>query len=55
MSSPRNNTRPAVGSSSRTTSRLVVVFPHPDSPTSPSVSPADTENDTSSTARTAPC
>ena len=34
----------------RTTARPVVVLPDPDSPTSPSVSPARMENDTSSTA-----
>ncbi len=31
-----------------------MLFPDPDSPTSPSVSPASTENDTPSTAFTVP-
>src|SRR5215213_365792 len=44
---------PAVGSSSRVTSRPVVVLPQPDSPTSDSVSPWRTEKSTPSTAWTA--
>ncbi len=34
--------------------RLVTLFPEPDSPTTPSVCPLSTENDTPSTARTTP-
>ncbi len=45
-----NMTSPAVGSISRRMQRPVVDLPHPDSPTRPSVSPASTEKDTSSTA-----
>ena len=45
--------RPRDGSSSRTTRRATVDLPLPDSPTSPRVSPAASENDTSSTACTA--
>ena len=54
MSCPSNTIRPAVGSSSRVSSRPVVVLPQPDSPTRPSVCPAGTEKSTSSTACTAP-
>ena len=54
MSWPSNMTEPAVGSSSFATTRAVVDLPHPDSPTRPSVSPGATENETPSTARTAP-
>ena len=43
---------PAVGSIRRSTSRLTVVLPQPDSPTSASVSPAATEKLTPSTACT---
>ena len=39
MSRPSNTILPAVGSSSRVSSRPVVVLPQPDSPTSDSVSP----------------
>ncbi len=39
MSWPSNAMRPAVGSSSRITSRASVDLPQPDSPTSPTVSP----------------
>ena len=42
MSRPSNVIRPPVGSSSRLTSRPVVVLPQPDSPTRPSVSPGCT-------------
>ena len=42
MSWPSNTTLPPVGSSSRVTSRPVVVLPQPDSPTRPSVSPLRT-------------
>ena len=51
-SSPRNLTLPDVGSTSRRTQRPVVVFPLPDSPTSPNVSPASIVKLTSSTALT---
>src|ERR1043165_7108678 len=54
MSSPSNTTRPPVGSSSRITHRAIVDLPHPDSPTTPSVSPLLTVNETPSTARTRP-
>ena len=37
---PSKKICPAVGATSRVTIRAVVVFPQPDSPTSPSVSPA---------------
>ena len=43
-----------MGSSNRVITRPVVDFPHPDSPTSPSVSPGRIEKDTPSTALTAP-
>src|SRR5262245_46791563 len=43
---------PAVGSTRRSTERPRVVFPQPDSPTKPSVSPAWTEKLTPSTAFT---
>src|SRR5665213_558988 len=46
-----NSTFPAVGSSSRSIDRPIVVFPHPDSPTTPSVSPRAILNETSFTAR----
>ena len=39
----RNGSLPAVGFSSATTRRPIVVFPQPDSPTSPNVSPSRTE------------
>ena len=54
MSRPSNMICPPVGSSSRVSSRPVVVLPQPDSPTTPSVCPAATEKLTSSTACTAP-
>ena len=54
MSIPSNVTVPDVGSSSRATRRAVVDLPHPDSPTSPSVSPWAIANEMSSTACTAP-
>jgi hypothetical protein len=47
---PWNVTSPDVGSISRRIVRPVVDFPQPDSPTSPSVSPAMMSNETSSTA-----
>jgi hypothetical protein len=37
---PSNHTSPEVGSSRRRMQRPVVLLPHPDSPTRPSVSPA---------------
>src|SRR5438105_14069739 len=54
MSSPSSRTLPEVGSSSLTSSRAVVLLPQPVSPTIPSVSPGLTENETPSTALTAP-
>src|SRR5262245_336056 len=51
-SSPRNLTSPEVGSINRRMQRPVVVFPLPDSPTRPNVSPSNTSNVTRSTART---
>jgi hypothetical protein len=52
MSVPRKRIEPAVTLISRTSVRISVVFPHPDSPTIPSVSPLCNPNDTSSTAWT---
>src|SRR5262249_8495289 len=49
---PWNETSPDVGSISRRIDRPVVDLPQPDSPTSPSVSPAMMSNETSSTAWT---
>ena len=54
MSAPSNHTVPAVGSIKRSTSRAVVLLPQPLSPTSASVSPRNSLNDTPSTARTLP-
>ena len=51
MSVPSKLMLPAVGSVSRSRQRPRVDLPQPDSPTSPSVSPARTASDTSSTAR----
>ena len=52
MTSPSNF---AFGSMiSRITDIIVTLLPEPDSPTMPSVSPSDTENETPSTARTSP-
>src|SRR5215468_587594 len=51
-SSLRKRTRPDVGSTRRRTQRPVVVFPLPDSPTNPNVSPVSIEKLTSSTALT---
>src|SRR5215211_1805353 len=45
MSSPSKITSPSVGSRRRSTRRASVLFPHPDSPTSPSVSPRHREVD----------
>ena len=53
-SRPSNVISPDVGSMRRSSVRPVVVFPQPDSPTTPSVSPRATSNDTSFTACTAP-
>ncbi len=50
MSRPSSRTVPAVGSSSRVMRRAVVDLPHPDSPTSPSVSPRPMCSVTSTTA-----
>ena len=52
MSAPPKRIEPAVASSSLSTARPTVVLPQPDSPTSPSVSPAMTWIETSSTAFT---
>src|SRR6266480_5504103 len=54
MSSPRNRIDPAVGFSSMRIIFIVVVLPHPDSPTRPTVSPAPIEYETPSTAFTSP-
>src|SRR5438270_840453 len=54
LSSPLNVTVPAVGSMGLTTVRPSVVLPDPDSPTSPSVSPALVSMSTPSTAWTCP-
>src|SRR3546814_19768480 len=43
MSWPSKTTRPAVGSTRRSRALPSVDLPHPDSPTTPSVSPADLE------------
>src|SRR5215468_2452412 len=51
-SSSRKRTLPDVGSTRRRTQRPVVVFPLPDSPTNPNVSPVSIEKLTSSTAVT---
>ena len=53
MSCPSNVIVPPVGSSSRMMHRAIVDLPHPDSPTTPSVSPRLTLKLTSSTALTA--
>ena len=52
MSWPRKRIVPATGSTSRIAVWAVVVLPHPDSPTSASISPSATENETPSTAWT---
>ena len=52
MSFPSNRTVPLVGSSRRMITRARVDFPHPDSPTIPSVSPRRTWSDTPSSAFT---
>ena len=54
MSWPRKNTPPPVGRSSDRISLAVVVFPHPLSPTRPSVSPRRRTKSTPSTAFTVP-
>src|SRR5437899_10545354 len=54
MLRPSNSMVPAVGSSAASTSFDVVVLPHPDSPTSPSVSPEPMVKLTPSTALTTP-
>src|SRR5665647_2756489 len=54
MSSPWNRIWPSVGFSSRISSRAVVDFPQPDSPTTPRVSPLYSFMSIPSTARTAP-
>src|SRR5512145_2187547 len=55
MLRPSNSMVPAVGSSAASTSFDVVVLPHPDSPTSPSVSPGLMLKLIPSTALTTPC
>ena len=52
VSSPATVTDPAVGRLIRTSVRAMVLFPEPDSPASPSVSPVAMVNDTPSTAFT---
>ena len=52
MSRPRNVIVPEVGSSRRMMQRAIVDLPQPDSPTTPSVSPSFTVNETPSTAFT---
>src|SRR5215831_6734164 len=54
MSLPQRWMLPAVGSISRSTERPTVDLPQPDSPTSPSVSPASIVKLTPSTAKTVP-
>src|SRR5215831_15189947 len=54
MSLPERRMLPAVGSISRNTVRPTVDLPQPDSPTSPSVSPASIVKLTPSTAKTVP-
>src|SRR2546428_8711652 len=54
MSFPSNCTLPESGRSSKVIRRAVVVFPDPLSPTSPSISPLRTQNETLSTACTDP-
>src|SRR6188508_2625680 len=54
MSWPSKITRPSVGSYRRRIVRPTVDLPHPDSPTSPSVSPRWMLSDTSSTALMSP-
>ena len=54
MSWPRKRIAPPVASISRTSARISVVLPQPDSPTIPSVSPLCSANETSSTACTWP-
>ncbi len=49
-SSPSNRMTPAVGSTTFSTMRAVVVLPEPDSPTIATVSPRGIANDTSLTA-----
>ena len=54
---PKNRMRPATmrpggDATKRNTESEVTLLPHPDSPTTASVSPGTTENDTPSTART---
>jgi len=51
---PSNTTLPELGSIRRSTQRPVVDLPQPDSPTSPSVSPASIWKSTPSTAWMAP-
>ena len=54
ISVPSNHTWPAVGSNKRIDMRPTVVLPHPDSPTSPRVSPLSMCRETFSTALTCP-
>src|SRR5262245_29483727 len=54
ISRPSNSIDPPVGDNNFVTTRPVVDFPHPDSPTNPNVSPAHTSNATPSTPFTPP-
>ncbi|MBA7651702.1 hypothetical protein ES703_59521 [subsurface metagenome] len=49
-----NNTSPSVFATKPSIAFAIVVFPHPLSPTNPTVSPNFTSNETPSTALTAP-
>src|ERR1700726_3870006 len=55
MSWPSSTTTPSALGTRRMIALPKVDLPQPDSPTRPSVSPASSSKDTSSTARTAPC
>jgi hypothetical protein len=53
-SRPRQRTLPASACSTPSAIRIAVVFPAPFGPTNPTISPAGTRNDTSSSATTSP-
>jgi hypothetical protein len=55
MSRPSTLTAPPAGSTMRRIVCAAVVLPHPDSPTSATISPRRSENETPSTARTHCC
>ena len=55
ISVPRKRIEPALLSTIRITVCAVLVLPQPDSPTSATISPAPTENETPSTACTVSC